>query len=154
MPKQKRNDRGKAAGSRSGGWNSSHKLESREERERQRQEIRTNEGSALMKIQQKFARLTAKDKQLDCLKEAVELVYGFQGKPESIWSLLVQREDRILVAKTGYGKSVVPQLLPLIMKNSTVLILPPLNALGAEQLGDIEKLPLAKPIWLHAGNNN
>ena len=109
-----------------------------------------------MKIQQKFSRLTSKDKQLNCLKEAVELVFGFQGKSDqvgSIWLLLIQREDRILVVKTGYGKSVVPQLLPLIMKNSTVLILLPLNALGAEQLGDIEKLPLAKPIWLHVGNN-
>jgi superfamily II DNA helicase RecQ len=157
MPKQKKSDRGKAAGSRSGGWNPSHKLESKGERERQKQETRTNEGSALMKIQRKFSMLTSKDRQLDCLKEAVELVFGFQGKSdqvESIWSLLIQREDRILVAKTGYGKSVVPQLLPLIMKNSTVLILLPLNALGAEQLGDIEKLPLAKPIWLHAGNNN
>jgi len=99
MPKQKqkRNDRGKAAGSRSGGWNSSHKFESREERERQRQETRTNEGSALMKIQQKFARLTAKVKQLDCLKEAVELVFGFQGKPdqvESIWSAVILARPR------------------------------------------------------------
>jgi hypothetical protein len=139
MPKQKNSDRGQAAGSRSGGWNPSHKLESKEERERQRQETRTNEGSALMKIQRKFSMLTSKDRQLDCLKEAVELVFRFQGKSdqvESIWSLLIQREDRILVAKTGYGKSVVPQLLPLIMKNSTVLILLPLNALGAEQLGD------------------
>jgi hypothetical protein len=52
----------------------------------------------------------------------VELVFGFQGKSdqvELIWPLLVQREDRILVAKTGYGKSVVPQLLPLLVKNST-----------------------------------
>ena len=70
-----------------------------------------------------------------------------------LWSLLVEREDRIFVAKTGYGKSVVPQLLPLIIKNSIVIILLPLNALDAEQLEDIEK-PLAKPFWLHAGNNN
>src|SRR6202030_3478108 len=66
-----------------------------------------------------------------------------------LWSLLVEREDRIFVAKTGYGKSVVPQLLPLIIKNSIVIILLPLNPLGAEKLEDIEKLPLAKPFWLH-----
>ena len=73
----------------------------------------------------------------------MEVVFGFQGKPEqveSIWSLLVEREDRISVAKTGYGKSVVPQLLPLIIKNSIVITLLPLDALGAEQLEDIEKL--------------
>ena len=41
--------------------------------------------------------LTAKDKQLDCLKEAVELVFGFQGKPdqvESIWSAVILARPR------------------------------------------------------------
>jgi hypothetical protein len=66
----------------------------------------------------------------------------------------VQREGRILVAKTGYGTSVVPLLLPLLMTNSIVLILLPLNALGAEQFADIGKLPLANPLWLHAANND
>lgn len=60
----------------------------------------------------------------------MELVFSFQAKPdqvESLWTLVVQREDRIFVAETGYGKSVIPQLLPLLIKNSTVLILLPLN---------------------------
>jgi hypothetical protein len=65
----------------------------------------------------------------------------------------LREKIEFFVAKTGYGKSVVPQLLPLIMKNSIVFTLLPLNALGAEQLEDIEKLPLAKPFWLHAENN-
>ena len=64
-----------------------------------------------------------------------------------MWSLVFDREDRILVAKTGYGKSVVPRLLPLI-------VLLPLNALGAEQPADIQRLPLAKPIWLSSKNDN
>jgi len=91
------NRKGMIVARRQGDWNSSHKLESREELEHQRQETRTNEGSALMKIQQKFAMLTAKDKQLDCLKEAVELVLGFQGKPdqvESIWSAVILTRPR------------------------------------------------------------
>lgn len=54
--------------------------------------------------------------------------FGFQAKP-----LVVQREDTILVAKTGYGKSVVPQLLPLLMHSSAFLIVLPLNTPGAEQ---------------------
>jgi hypothetical protein len=109
--------------------------------------LRTKEGSALKKIQQTIARTTAKDDQFDCIRRAVELVFGFQAKPdqvESIWSLLVQKEDRILVAKTGYGKGVIPQLLPLLVKDSIVLILLPLNALGAEQFTDIAKLPLSQ----------
>ena len=102
------------------------------------EDLETRAGSTLSKLQQKFSKIIAKD-QPKCIKEAVEVVFGFQGKPEqveSIWSLLVEREDRIFVAKTGYGKSVVPQLLPLIIKNSIVVILLPLNALGAEQLED------------------
>ena len=69
--------------------------------------------------------------------------------------LYFDREDRILVAKTGYGKSVVLQLLPLLTRSSIVVIVfLPLNALGAEQLADIQRLPLAKPIWQSSKNNN
>jgi hypothetical protein len=108
-------NRGKKLGSRFGGWNPPHKLISKEERANLRQDLETRAGSTLSKIQQKFSKIIAKDEQLKCIKEAVEVVFGFQGKPEqveSIWSLLVEREDRIFVAKTGYRKSVVPQLLP------------------------------------------
>ena len=61
-----------------------YKLNPGKKLEHQRQETRTNKGSALMKMQQKFAMLTAKDKQLDCLKLAVGLVFGFQGKPDQV----------------------------------------------------------------------
>jgi superfamily II DNA helicase RecQ len=71
-----------------------------------------------------------------------------------LWSLVFDREDRILVAKTGYGESVVPQLLPLLTRSSIVIVLLPLNALGAEQLADIQRLPLAKLIWLSSKNDN
>ena len=87
----------------------------------------------------------------------MELAFGFTAKLEQVdllWSLVFDREDRILVAKTGYGKSVVPQLLPLLTPSSIVIVLLPLNALGAEQLADIQRLPLAKPIWLSSKNNN
>ena len=69
----------------------------------------------------------------------MELAFGFTAKLEQVdllWSLVFDREDRILVAK------------------SIVIVLLPLNALGAEQLADIQRLPLAKPIWLSSKNNN
>lgn len=100
----------------------------------------------MKKIQLTIARTTAKDHQIDCIRKAVELVFGFQAKPdqvESIWSLLVQKEDRILVAKTRYGKSIILQLLPILIKDSIVLIFLPLNTPGAEQFTNIAKLPLA-----------
>ena len=117
----------------------------------------TGAAQTLKKIQQKLAISETNEKQFKCIEEAVELVYGFPAKKDqvqSLHSLLVRKEDRILIAKTGYGKSVVPQLLPLLSPDSIVLIILPLNALGAEQLVDIEKLPLANPVWLHADNND
>ena len=48
----KRNEnRGKKLGSRSGGWNPSHKLVSREERANLRQDLETRAGSTLTKLQ-------------------------------------------------------------------------------------------------------
>ena len=46
----------------------------------------------MKKIQLTIARTTVKDDQPDYIRKAVELVFGFQAKPdqvESIWSLLV-----------------------------------------------------------------
>ena len=77
-------NRGKKLGSRSGGWNPSHKLISREERANLRQDLETRAGSTLSKLQQKFSKIIAKDEQLKCIKEAVEVVFGFQGKPEQV----------------------------------------------------------------------
>jgi superfamily II DNA helicase RecQ len=128
-----------------------------EEREQRKRDIKTGAAQTLQKIQQKLAISKTNEEQYKCIEEAVELVFGFPAKKDQIQSLhsfLIQKEDRILVAKTGYGKSVVSQLLPLLCKDSIVLILLPLNALGAEQLMDIEKLPLANPVWLHADNND
>jgi hypothetical protein len=70
---QKKENRGKGAGSRLGGWNPYYKPEFNEERERHKRAIRTEDGSTLTKIQQKFARTTVKDGQLDCSRKAVEL---------------------------------------------------------------------------------
>jgi hypothetical protein len=79
----------------------------------------------------------------------VELAFRFTAKLEQfvlLRSLVFSQEDRILVAKTEYRKSFVPQLLLLLTRSSMVIILLPLNALGAEQLADTQRLPLAKPI--------
>ena len=86
------------------------------------------------------------------------LAFGFTAKLEQVdllWSLVFDREDRILVAKTGYGKSVVPQLLPLLTRSSIVIVLLLLNALGAEQLADIDFHLLNQfGPWLSSKNNN
>ena len=129
-----------------------HKLLSKAERDERRLERHV-----LRKPQDQIRAASDKEEQLNGIIKAVELAFGFTANLEQIdllWSLVFDREDRILVAKTGHGKSVVPQLLPLLTRSSIVIVLLPLNALGAEQLADIQRLPLPKPIWLSSKNNN
>jgi hypothetical protein len=150
MTYTKQNSRGKGGASR---WNAAHKLLSKAERDKRRLE----KGHVLRKLQDQIRAASDKEEaeeQLNGIRKAVELAFGFTAKLEQVgllWSLVFDREDRILVAKTGYGKSVVPQLLPLLTRSSIVIVLLPLNA---EQLADIQRLPLAKPIWLSSKNNN
>jgi superfamily II DNA helicase RecQ len=139
------------------GWNAAHKLLTGEERDERRLEGSHGKGQNLRRIQDQIRAAGDKEGQTKYIRKAVELAFGFTAKLEQVdllWSLIFDREDRILIAKTGYGKSVVPQLLPLLTRSSVVIILLPLNALGAEQLADIQRLPLAKPIWLSARNNS
>ena len=157
MTYKKQNSRGKGGASHQGGWNAAHKLLSKEERDERRLESSQGKGHVLRKLQDQIRAASGKEEQLNGIRKAVELAFGFTAKLEQVdllWSLVFDREDRILVAKTGYGKSVVPQLLPLLTRSSIVIVLLPLNALGAEQLADIQRLPLAKPIWLSSKNNN
>ena len=157
MTYKKQNSRGKGGASHQGGWNAAHKLLSKEERDESRLESSQGKGHVLRKLQDQIRAASGKEEQLNGIRKAVELAFGFTAKLEQVdllWSLVFDREDRILVAKTGYGKSVAPQLLPLLTRSSIVIVLLPLNALGAEQLADIQRLPLATPIWLSSKNNN
>jgi hypothetical protein len=107
----------------------------------------SQKGHVLRELQDQIRAASGKVEQLNGIRKAVELAFGFTAKLELVdllWSLVFDREDRILVAKTGYGKSAVPQLLPLLTRSSIVIVLLLLNALGAEQLADIQRLPLAK----------
>ena len=104
----------------------------------------------IRKLQDQIRAASDKDEQLNGIIKAVELAFGFTAKLEQIdllWSLVFDRED-------GYGKSVVSHILPLLTRSSIVIVLLPLNALDAEQLADIQRFPLAKPIWLSSKNNN
>jgi hypothetical protein len=94
---QKKEHRGQVAGSRLpvGGWNPYHKPEFNEEREQHKRAIGTEDRSTLTEIQQKFARTTVRDGQLDCIRKAVELVFGFQPKPNQVVSLRCEHEIKL-----------------------------------------------------------
>lgn len=87
-----------------------------------------------------------------------EIVFSFtlqRAQVDTIWTLFYERHDLLLVAKTGFGKSLMFQLL-LFMINPTgvVIILMPLKLLQAEQSAMIKRLPHGKAIVLNSENNH
>src|SRR5216117_474930 len=58
------------------------------------------------------------------------------GQLEAIWRLVYQRGDTILIAKTGYGKTIVLQAVSVITCKVTIQIVP-LSRLGSSQVDDL-----------------
>lgn len=74
---------------------------------------------------------------------------------EAIHHLMFQRLDLILIAKTGFGKSIIFQAAPLIEEPIGIcLILMPLKALQNEQCEKLKQISSANPIVLDGDNNN
>ena len=62
---------------------------------------------------------------------------------------MYRQGDTILIAKTGYGKTIVLQAVSVITGQVTVQIFP-LNKLGCTQVEDIKRIPGTFPILLDA----
>ena len=160
MPRKRVNKRGIDGGSRIGGWNATEKALSAEERWACRVVKRATADkrpAQTKRFQKLIWASTRKCDQLNYIGRVVQLAYGFAPKPEqleALWWLLFEKQDLLLVAKTSFGKSVILQLLPCLIPDATVLILVPLNAIGAEQLSKIQSLPGTRPIHLNADNSN
>jgi superfamily II DNA helicase RecQ len=78
------------------------------------------------------------------------------GQVEALRHLLRDRRDLILIAKTGYGKSIIFQAAPLIdaaMGAGICLIIMPLTLLQEEQSQQLKHIPLAKPVVLIGDSN-
>jgi ATP-dependent helicase YprA (DUF1998 family) len=73
----------------------------------------------------------------------------------TIRHLLYDKRDLILIAKTGFGKSIIFQALPLIEEESkqASLIIMPLNLLQEEQAEKLKTIPGAKPFILNGDTN-
>ena len=86
------------------------------------------------------------------------IVFGFtlhEGQIDAIWTLFYEQKDLLLLAKTGFRKSLIFQLL-LFMTSTigVVLILMPLKLLQAEQTIMInQRLPKGNAIFLNGDNN-
>jgi superfamily II DNA helicase RecQ len=62
-----------------------------------------------------------------------------EGQVRSLYHLCEDRRDVILSAKTGFGKSIIFQLAPLL-RSGICLIISPLNALSDGQLESLNEL--------------
>ena len=92
------------------------------------------------------------------IRHRVNELFGFERKNkqvEAIRHLLYDKRDLILIAKTGFGKSIIFQALPLIEEESkqASLILMPLNLLQEEQAEKLKTIPGAKPFILNGDTN-
>ena len=97
------------------------------------------------------AELAARQRQR--CKAIGQVVFGFvlhDAQIEAIWTLFYEQRDLLLMAKTGFGKSLIFQLLPFMMPQTVVaLTFMPLKLLQAEQSEMINRLPLGKAIVLN-----
>ena len=71
-------------------------------------------------------------------------MYPYEGRTmqiESIRALIFDRRDVILIAKTSFGKSMIPQSVSALKRNTMTIMIIPLTELGKEQLQKIQSLP-------------
>lgn len=86
------------------------------------------------------------------------IVFGFtlhEEQIDAISCLFYEQTDLLLLAKTGFGKSIIFQLLPFMNPIAgVVLTLMPLKLLQAEQSQMINRIPNSKALVLNGENNH
>ncbi|KAH8695646.1 hypothetical protein BGW36DRAFT_205304 [Talaromyces proteolyticus] len=97
--------------------------------------------------------------QRSLIVEAVQLFYPFNPRKEQvdcIHQLVYEKNDLVLVAKTSFGKSLIPSILPSTVPQSIIIVILPLLALGEEQTASIQSHlslgGLANPIFVNSTN--
>lgn len=85
------------------------------------------------------------------------VIFGFtlqESQVNAVWTLFYEQRDLLLLAKTGFGKSLIFQLLPFMFEpTGIVIILMPLKLLQVEQNAMINCIPNGKAIALTGENN-
>ena len=61
--------------------------------------------------------------------------------------VIAERKDLI-----SFGKSLIPQAIPLLLPGKVIICILPLNVIGEEQVEKVARLPGAKPIHIRADN--
>lgn len=90
-------------------------------------------------------------------KQVGSVIFGFtlqEAQVDAVWTLFYERRDLLLLTKTGFGKSLIFQLLPFMFEpTGVVIILMPLKLLQAEQNSLINQIASGKAIALTEENN-
>jgi len=91
-------------------------------------------------------------KQTALIKRRVSELFGFEPKDKQVE---YDKSDLILIARTGFGKSIIFQALPLILEESKLasLITMPLNLLQEEQTEKLKTIAGAHPFVLNGDTN-
>lgn len=109
------------------------------------------EDSVLLQADELMARQRQRCKQVG------SVIFGFtlqEAQVDAVWTLFYEQRDLLLLAKTGFGKSLIFQLLPFMFEpTGIVIILMPLKLLQAEQNTMINRIPNGKAIALTGENN-
>ena len=90
------------------------------------------------------------------IRHRVNELFGFEPKNkqvEAIRHLLYDKRDLILIAKTGFGKSIIFQALIEEESKQASLIIMPLNLVQEEQAEKLKTIPGAKPFILNGDTN-
>ena len=81
--------------------------------------------------------------QMNAIDDAIATLYPHKPKPgqqEALHYLVYLRKDLILIAGTGFGKSMVLQAVSLLLQRSITLVILPLNQIGNEQFEFIREI--------------
>jgi len=92
----------------------------------------------------------------ELLTQSLFRLYGFEPRPQQvdvISTLAVKKSDLILIARTGWGKSLIFQSIPAIFGGICLMIMP-LNLLEEDQAATISQLKACNPCVLNASSNS
>ncbi|OXV06220.1 hypothetical protein Egran_06011, partial [Elaphomyces granulatus] len=87
---------------------------------------------------------------------AIRLLYPYfprPGQTDALHHLIYRKKDLILIAKTSFGKSMIPQAVSMLVKKSITIVILPLDQIGKEQEQYIEQMA-GKPYFLNANSIN
>jgi superfamily II DNA helicase RecQ len=101
-------------------------------------EVRHVSSGQMKQAQGIINRVVNEDKaaQMNAIDDAITTLYHYNPKPgqrEALHHLIYLRKDLILIAGTGFGKSMMLQAVSILLRKSMTIVILPLDQIGNEQ---------------------